>query len=107
MVNSHLPLALEKVTVGGLGTMIRILRILEIHCRTLELKPSPTVYRKWGKGGKFDLCFSKSGEQNLEAAYSRHYTAVAKLNLADVESSEPVSYASPRSIGQIKAAPGH
>jgi len=67
---------LERVTVGGLGKMSRILRIIEQHARTLNLKPSPTVYHKWGKGGKrIVLRFSKSGEPNLEAAYSRHYLA--------------------------------
>ena len=67
---------LERVTVGGLGKMYRILRILELHARSLNLKPSQTVYRKWGKGGKrIVLRFSKSGDHNLEAAYSRHYLA--------------------------------
>jgi len=67
---------LERVTVGGLGKMNRILRIIELHCRKLNLKPSQTAYHKWGKGGKrIVLRFSKSGEHNLEAAYSRHYGA--------------------------------
>jgi len=65
---------LEKVTLGGLGKMIRILRIVELHCKTLNLTPSQTVYRKWGKGGKrITLQFSKHGQPKLEAAYSRHY----------------------------------
>lgn len=65
---------LERVTIGGLGKMYRILRILEWHAKGLNLEPSRTVYHKWGKGGKrIVLRFSKSGEPNLEAAYSRHY----------------------------------
>jgi hypothetical protein len=65
---------LERVTVGGLGKMNRILRSLDHFARMLKLTPSQTVYHKWGKGGKrIILRFSKSGEKNLEAAYSRHY----------------------------------
>lgn len=67
---------LERVTLGGLGKMYRILRIIELQCRKLQLAPSQTAYRKWGKGGKHVvLRFSKSGEANLEAAYARHYVA--------------------------------
>ncbi len=70
---------LERVTIGGLGKMYRILRILELHVQSLNLKPSQTVYRKWGKGRKrIVLRFSKSGDRNLEKAYSRHYLARAK-----------------------------
>jgi hypothetical protein len=65
---------LERVCLGGLGKLSRILRILELHARKLNLTPSQTVYHKWGQGGKrITLRFSKSGEPNLEAAYSRHY----------------------------------
>ena len=65
---------LERVTIGGLGKMNRILWILELHARALKLEPTPTVYRKWGKGRKrIVLRFSKSGHPNMEAAYSRHY----------------------------------
>jgi len=70
---------LERVTIGGLGKMYRILRILELHARSLHLEPSQTVYHKWGKGGKrIVLRFSKSGDRNLEKAYSRHYLAKAE-----------------------------
>jgi hypothetical protein len=34
---------LERVTIGGLGKMSRILRILELHCRALGLRPSSTI----------------------------------------------------------------
>lgn len=66
---------LERVTVGGLGTVNRILRLMGFHAHDLNLIPSQTVYRKWGKGGKrITLRFSKSGEPKLEASWSRHYT---------------------------------
>jgi len=70
---------LERVTLGNLGKMNRILRILDQYCRARGLTPSPSVYRKWGKGGKrIVLRFSKSGDPNLEAAYSRHYVDTAR-----------------------------
>jgi hypothetical protein len=65
---------LERVTIGGLGTMSRILRILDLHCRTQGLVPSQTAYCQWGKRGKgLPLRFSKSGNSNIEAAYSCHF----------------------------------
>ena len=70
---------LECVTLGGLGKMNRILRILELHARSLNLQPSQTVYRKWGKDRKrIVLRFSKSGDPTVEAAYSRHYLTKAR-----------------------------
>jgi len=37
------------------------------------LKPSWTDYRKWGKGRKHRLQFSKSGNENVERAYATHF----------------------------------
>jgi hypothetical protein len=65
---------LEKVITCNLSKANRILRVLHYHALALGLKPSQTAYRKWGKGRKrIVLRFSKSGDPNLEAAYSRHY----------------------------------
>lgn len=65
---------LERVTIGGLGEMARILRIIDLHCRKLNLKSSSTAYHKWGKRGKgIVLRFSKGGDPNVEAAYARHF----------------------------------
>ena len=51
---------------------------------SLGLKPSQTVYHKWGRGGKhIILRFSKSGAPALEAAYSRHYVARARPGTED------------------------
>ena len=66
---------LERVTQSGLGNLNRILRIVQLHCQALGLKPSHTVYNRWGKGPKTRLRFSKSGDSNLEAAYSTHWVA--------------------------------
>ncbi len=65
---------LERVSVGNLSKLNRILRLLERHAKDLGLKPSHTAYKKWGRGGKrMILRFSKTGDRRLEAAYSRHY----------------------------------
>ena len=66
---------LERVTKSGLGNLNRILRIVQLHCQELGLKPSHTVYNRWGKGPKTRLRFSKSGDANLETAYSTHWVA--------------------------------
>jgi hypothetical protein len=71
---------LERVCVGSLSTLSAILRLLDHHARAIGLKPSQTVYHKWGKGGKRILLrFSKTGEPALETAYSRHYVAKGRL----------------------------
>ena len=70
---------LERVCAGNLSTLNVILRILDQHARAIGLKPSQTVYHKWGRGGKhIVLRFSKTGSPALEAAYSRHYVATRR-----------------------------
>jgi len=39
----------------------------------MNLVPSLTVYNKYGKGPKHRLQFSKSGDFNIEKAYSTHF----------------------------------
>jgi len=69
---------LEKVLHCNLSKANRILRILKCHAEAIGLKPSHTVYRKWGKGKKrITLRFSKFGEPNVELSYSTHYVATA------------------------------
>jgi Fe-S-cluster containining protein len=41
--------------------------------RRKGLKPSVTVYRKWGRGPKRTLRFSKSGAPSVEQAYATHW----------------------------------
>jgi len=70
---------LERVCIGNLSTLSVVLRILDHHARAIGLKPSQTVYHKWGRGGKhIVLRFSKSGAPALETAYSRHYVATIR-----------------------------
>ncbi len=64
---------LEKVIRCSLGKTSRILRILRMHVHDLNMIPSHTAYVKWGKGQRTPLRFSKSGDPNLEEAYSRHF----------------------------------
>ncbi len=64
---------LERVLEGNLSKMNRILRIIGFHAHDLNMKPSMTHYHKWGKGVKHPLRFSKSGDKNIEEAYSRHF----------------------------------
>jgi len=75
---------LERVCLGNLSKLNRLLRILDQHCRAIGLTPTNSAYRKWGRHGNRDpLRFSKSGDPNLEAAYSRHYIAKGPLIARD------------------------
>jgi hypothetical protein len=64
---------LERVIRGSLGKTSRILRILRMHAHDLNMIPSHTAYVKWGKGQRAPLRFSKTGDGNIEEAYSRHF----------------------------------
>lgn len=64
---------LERVTDGGLGKLNTILRELRAYARSQGLKPSKTIYNKWGKGNKKRLRFSKSGRSNVEDIYATHF----------------------------------
>jgi hypothetical protein len=59
---------LERVIRCNLTKAGRILRLLRFHAHDLNLKPSITVYQH--KGHR--LRFSRSGEPNIEEAYSTH-----------------------------------
>jgi len=69
---------LEKVIRCNLSKASRILRILRMHAHELDLKPSPTVYKRWTKGSRPLLRFSKTGDHNIEAAYARHFVSPRK-----------------------------
>ena len=80
---------LEKVIRCNLEKASRILRILRFHAHDLNMKPSQTYYKKWGKGQKIPLRFSKSGDRKIEEAYARHFVTPGmgrkKRQLADRE----------------------
>ena len=64
---------LEKVIDCNLTRLSRLLRILRLHSHDINLAPSITVYRRWGKGPKQRLRFTKTGDPQLEEAYARHF----------------------------------
>jgi hypothetical protein len=64
---------LEKVIKCNLAKAGRVLRILRFHAHDLNLLPRVTDYRRWGRGPKVRLRFSKSGDHKIEEAYSRHF----------------------------------
>ena len=69
---------LERVIRCNLSKASRILRILRMLAHELDLKPSPTVYKRWTKGCRPLLRFSKTGDHNIEAAYARHFVSPRK-----------------------------
>ena len=64
---------LERVFEGSLSKANRNHRIIGFYAHDLNMVPRQTVYHQWGKGKKRVLKFSKSGDPNLDKAYSRHY----------------------------------
>src|SRR5687767_3829052 len=69
---------LERVIQCNLSIASRILRVLRLHARDRNLRPSFTGYMKWGKGRRrIHLRFSKSGDPNLETAYATHLIRAA------------------------------
>ena len=69
---------LERVIRCNLSRASRILRILRMHAHDLNLKPSLTVYKRWTKGIRPLLRFSKTGDHNVEEAYARHFVSPRK-----------------------------
>ena len=62
---------LEQVIAGNLSKCRKILRLIGFHAHDLSMKPSPTVYNKWGKGRSITLRFTKHGDLKVERAYSK------------------------------------
>ncbi|MDA3904821.1 MAG: hypothetical protein PF484_01980 [Bacteroidales bacterium] len=64
---------LEKVCNANLSKLTLINKTIRKIAKELKLKPSLTVYNKYGKGVKHKLKFSKSGNKNIEDMYATHY----------------------------------
>ena len=79
---------LERVVKCNLAKASRILRILRFHAHDLNLKPSITVYKRNTAGAKIPLRFSKTGERNIEAAYSRHFVKPGNSDAIDARNTE-------------------
>jgi hypothetical protein len=69
---------LERVIRCNLSKATRILSILRMHAHDLDLKPSLTVYKRWSKGSRPLLRFSKTGDRHIEEAYARHFVSPRK-----------------------------
>ena len=59
---------LERAIQCNLSKASRILRILRMHAHDLDLKPVPTVYKRWTRGPRTLLRFSKTGDPAVEEA---------------------------------------
>lgn len=70
---------LERVIQGSLSRLTRLLRILRMYAHDLNLKPSITVYVRHRKRPRMPLRFTKTGDTNVEEAYSRHFIWPGKL----------------------------
>jgi len=64
---------LERCIQVNLGKISFIVKTVRKNCINGKLKESFTAYKSWGKGKKKNLRFSKSGDKNIERAYSTHY----------------------------------
>ena len=69
---------LERVCGVNLKKMSLIMAELKSFAVGRSLQPSTTAYKKWGKGNKVDLKFSKSGDLRIEMTYRTHYVNLAK-----------------------------
>jgi hypothetical protein len=69
---------LERLILCNLSKSSRILRILQMHAHDLDLKPVTTVYKRWTKGPRRLLWFSKTGDRHVEDAYARHFFSPSK-----------------------------
>lgn len=64
---------LEKVCKINLSKLSTINRTIKQIAVKMNFKPSWTAYNKYGKGLKISLRFSKTGDKNIEKAYSTHW----------------------------------
>jgi hypothetical protein len=65
---------LERVFIGNLEKAARMLRIIHLYAAAAKLRPSPTVYCRWGKHGKrAQLRFTRFGHAHMEQAYATHF----------------------------------
>ena len=73
---------LERVCKINLSKLSSINREIRAFARRNELKPSLTDYKKWGKGVKISLRFSKYGHASVEKLYATHYVNKRKTEEA-------------------------
>jgi hypothetical protein len=66
---------LERVCGASLSKLSAISHEIRVFAQKNGLKPSWTDYRKWGKGNRIPLRFSKSGNGRIEELYATHYVS--------------------------------
>jgi len=71
---------LERICSTNLSKLSFVHSTLKKYAFKYKMKPSKTVYNKWGKGKKELLRFSKSGKRNIEDSYATHYVRASKIN---------------------------
>lgn len=86
---------LEQVCNVNLRKLSLIMAELRYIAVERKLRPSTTAYKKWGKGIKGDLRFSKSGDPKIELAYKTHYIGLKLIK-------EKVENIDADAIGNIK-----
>ena len=79
---------LEKACKLNLSKLSLINRIIIKIARDLKLEKSWTAYNRYGKGKKIRLIFSKSGNPNIELAYSTHYLDKKRFN--ELKKNKPI-----------------
>ena len=72
--------SLERVCQCNLSKLKTINQAIRQVSMKMNFKPSLSVYNKWGKGVKQRLRFCKSGNTNIEKAYSTHYVNIYQIN---------------------------
>src|ERR1700722_20279825 len=73
---------LERAIRCNLAKASRILRILRMHAQDLDLNPSHTEYKRWTKGSRPLLRFSKASGRTTEDAYARRVVSPRRASVA-------------------------
>ncbi len=64
---------LERIVTANLSKISFAMQEFRHWAAHSKLKPSETIYKRYGKGPKTILRFSKSGSPSIEKAYRTHY----------------------------------
>ena len=70
---------LERVCQINLSKLSTINHEVRVFARKNDFKASWSDYRKWGKGNRIRLRFSKSGGEQIERLYATHYVSQEKV----------------------------
>jgi hypothetical protein len=73
---------LERVCKCNLSKLSKILSEIRAQAKRGDLKASWTDCRKWGKGNRIRLRFSKYGDERVERLYATRYYSEEKMEEA-------------------------